>query len=553
MTTSTTPTAAHTAASANTPATGSANNSTFDGFYNASISNSIGSSAQSGSASVQSNTTGGNAGSGNAADSATIINLLQSASSLGAGSVGTFTDNINGNVTSNLLLDPVALQTTSQPNSTNGTITVNTSSSGQINNNVTLAADSGNASVTNNTTAGNATSGNADAIANLVNLIDSNIAAKQSFLGTINIYGNLTGNILVPSSLLNTLLSTNNSPSATPSDATSTVSNTTDQTINNNLTTTAASGAANVSDNTTGGAAQSGAATTNVTVFNLTGSQIVGSNSLLVFVNVLGKWVGLIMDAPAGTTAAAIGGGITTDVPSGPINSSITNSTKEQINNNVAIAADSGNARVNHNTNAGNATSGNASAGANVLNLEDSNLSLTNWFGVLFINVFGSWIGSLENSTNPSTGVSSPLNSVKPSDIKAIAAFHFVPQNSHSGTRYVLTPAGATVSPSTQTTTAMNTSPSQAAGSGPTTSTAVLTSASHINSKPSTLVSFTTKAATILPTNPPAKNFTFYWVPLAVGLTGIGVLGIEQAYSRNRRSAYQAVVRILIGAKGQRK
>src|SRR5690606_11627566 len=81
-------------------------------------------------------------------------------------------------------------------------------------------------------------------------------------------------------------------------------------TIVNNISAVAESGAASVFGNTNGGDATSGNAESNVVIFNVTGRQIVAENSMLVFVNVLGKWVGMIVDAPAGATAAMIGSGV---------------------------------------------------------------------------------------------------------------------------------------------------------------------------------------------------------------------------------------------------
>src|SRR5690606_26762954 len=83
------------------------------------------------------------------------------------------------------------------------------------------------------------------------------------------------------------------------------------QSIVNNINTAAASGNANVSNNTQAGNATTGDAQTNVTILNLTGRNVVAANSLLVFVNVLGEWVGVIVDAPAGSTSAALGTGVT--------------------------------------------------------------------------------------------------------------------------------------------------------------------------------------------------------------------------------------------------
>jgi hypothetical protein len=372
---------------------------TFDNFYNASISNNLSSAAQTGNATVDGNTTGGDATSGDAVDVANVENLLQSS----ATGFSTFTTNVTGDVDGNILIDPtdapqVAGSSEDMTNLNENNVTGNT-----INNNLALTATSGNADVTNNTTGGNATSGSADTVANLVNLIDSAISSGQSFLGVINIFGDLNGNILLPSDFLNTLLASNTGPSSsTTTTATGNTEASADTTnnavINNNLTSNANTGQASVTNNTTGGNATTGTASSNVTVLNLTGSQVVSCNDVLVFVNVLGTWVGLIMDAPSGTTSAELAGGCATQdttVPTAATTSANLDTTNnDTINNNITGNATTGNANVSNNTTGGNATTGNASTSANIANLIDSQLDLSNWFGILFINVFGTWDGS---------------------------------------------------------------------------------------------------------------------------------------------------------------
>ena len=392
------------------------NSNTYFGlFYNANISNTINENAQSGDASVTGNTLAGDATSGNVQDVANVINLLQSSAS----GISTFVANINGNVAGDLLLDPsTIIQPTSDSQqstdtNTNSTTQVNSADNSTINNNVNLNADSGNANVTNNTSAGNATSGSANTDANIINLIDSGISSGQSFLGVINIYGDLDGNILLPPDFLNSLLASNaTSDPITASNGTTTtnIDNLNNDAINNSITNTASSGTASVNKNSSAGNATSGNASTNITILNLTGSQIIGSNDLLVFVNVLGTWVGVIMDAPAGATAAELGGGITSNTTSANNTTTLNSSNINTINNMVNENASSGNATVADNTSAGNATSGNASASVNLLNLIDSQLSVSNWFGILFINVFGTWDGSLSEETIPPvvTAVNTP-------------------------------------------------------------------------------------------------------------------------------------------------
>ncbi len=390
-------------------------NNIFGLFYNANISNAINETGQSGNATIDSNTLAGNATSGNVLDIANVVNLLQSS----ATGMSTFVANINGDVAGNILLDPSTIiqpgidSSNSNQTSSNTTNQLNSTNNNSINNNVNLNANSGNASVTNNSSAGNATSGNAAAVADIVNLIDSEISSGQSFLGVININGNLDGNILLPPNFVNTLLASNAASdpvNTTNGNTSTTINNVNNDTINNAVTNTTNTGTAAVSNNTSAGNATSGNATNQLTILNLTGSQIIGSNDLLVFVNVLGTWVGVIMNAPAGTTAAELGGGITNNSTNSTNNTTTANITNNNtINNNINDNASTGNANVSNNTSGGNATSGNASASANLLNLIDSQLSVSNWFGILFINVFGTWNGSLAEETLPP-----PANTLSP-------------------------------------------------------------------------------------------------------------------------------------------
>ena len=148
-----------------------------------------------------------------------------------------------------------------------------------------------------------------------MNLMNTSIGAGQSFLGMVNIYGDLNGDILLPPGVLDSLLSGNSQPAATLNTSvnndTSAVANLNNNTsINNQVNAIAQSGVASVNNNTTAGSAATGNASTNVTLYNMTGREIVGKDALLVFVNVLGKWVGMIVNAPNGTTAGMLGGGI---------------------------------------------------------------------------------------------------------------------------------------------------------------------------------------------------------------------------------------------------
>ena len=402
------------------------NNGLVNDTTNATMNNNITALATTGNATVFGNTWATNASTGNAQDIANIVNMLQSSSNALNGNTVTFVANIDGDVNGDLLFDPAMLGATQPalaPQVGNNNLVLNNTVNAEINNTIDLTANSGNASVDSNTNAGDATSGNAKTIANVVNLINSAITSGNSFLGVVNINGNLNGDILLPPDLIDQLLAANvptvsidttgaNSTNAITTQTGSNTSHTTnnnDLGITNNVTAGATTGNASVTGNTTAGNAASGNTRTNITAFNLTGSNVIGSNAILVFVNVTGTWVGMIVNAPPGTTAAALGGGVANTSGLANNNSTTNNNFRGRINNDITTSANSGDATVTKNTNAGNARSGDAAGAVNLLNVENSNLALNGWFGILFINVFGSWNGSFGVNTAAGDPVRVPV------------------------------------------------------------------------------------------------------------------------------------------------
>jgi hypothetical protein len=382
--------AAPTTQSSNTPdqpATSSTSNTN----TNATINNGITSDATTGNAAVKNNTTAGNATTGDASAIATVMNTINSSVNTNGADFATFVTDVVGDVHGDIMLYPMLLAAMLHAATAPEESSIAVNNDATITNDLNLTATSGNADVKGNTTAGNATTGTANTVANVMNIINSIIAANQSFMGTVNIYGNLDGDILVAPDFLPQLLASNNGGSSAPANSL-TVSSQETQSIINNINLNAASGNATVAGNTSAGSATTGQAATNLVLLNLSGHQIVASDSMLVFVNVLGQWVGMIVDAPSGATAAALGTDVTTNNVAPDLTIDVNNNS--QIVNNLNLNSQSGDATVAGNTKAGNATTGDATASANVANIAGSQLGLSGWFGVLFINVFGSWLGS---------------------------------------------------------------------------------------------------------------------------------------------------------------
>lgn len=402
------------------------------------VTNNLNSDTGSGDAGVVKNTAAGDAQTGDANGSTTVINSVHSTVGNGDTSgVAHFTMNLYGDITGDISIGPNINNATIDKN-TNISSNTNVNNNDTLVNNQTLSAKSGNATVSGNTAAGDAKSGNANTVANVLNLINTIIAANKSFIGTVNIYGNLNGDILVSPDFIPQLLASNAQVygNYNMNDTTNINDN---QSIVNNVKLNATTGTATVSGNTTAGTAKTGNAQTNLTILNLTGHQVNAKKSLLVFVNVLGRWVGMIVDAP-GATSAALGSGVISDNVNIDNNTNINNNAK--IINNIDLSSATGDATVTKNTTAGDAITGDATASANIANISTSQFNLSDWFGVLFINVYGTWVGSF--GINTAAGTVIPLSGdAVPSVGARVAAlpttnqlmqFGFVPSTSQDST-----------------------------------------------------------------------------------------------------------------------
>lgn len=491
------------------------NNAGLTSSSNATISNTTDTTAQSGVAEATGNRTVGDATSGSATAQANVINLIQSAASIAGNNAATFNKDITGDVSGDILIDPSLLLQAAANAQNPANINVNVAQNGTINNAMNVSANSGNATLEDNTHAGNVTSGNANAVANVMNLINSTIAANQSFIGSINIYGNYTGNILVPQDTLNALIEGNQSGTSGETNAT-TSANTA---VANNVDLAAQSGSATLDNNTHAGDATTGNAMTNLTILNLTGRNVVADDSMLVFVNVLGKWVGLIMNAPAGTTAAALSGGAQPMVDSQanvPSNTNIDATQTAAITNNINVGAQSGDALGKDNTTVGNVRSGNATASANIANVVGSQFSLAHWFGILFINVFGTWNGNFGAMVSQPKPASLPVggeSAALTEAAKQMSVFEFKPAPSATPSQAVAetTDGSATNSPA-------STGTGQVLGA----STALRRSTSH---------------AALANQQQKQPAYTVAALPLGIGVVGLGVVGAERLRAARRRIA----------------
>ncbi|HEX3082792.1 MAG TPA: hypothetical protein VHQ86_06120, partial [Candidatus Saccharimonadia bacterium] len=446
------PAASDASAGTASPATAGGGQSVFDLTNLVNVVNTLQSVATSGNVDATKNTSVGDSTTGAATVVANLINLLASAWSWSNGNLAFFMQTLLAPHTGDITLAPTETVqggggsaggttanidgTGSGSNNTIGvndpsSLTVNAQNQGNIINNVNVNAQSGDATATGNTGAGNVSTGNALAQVNIINLINSLISSGSSFFGIINIIGNLNGDILFPQGFLDGLVPASNTGGATTAgvgttgadsnntvgvdnSSTTTANNSSYNGVNNNIATTAASGSANLDSNTSAGSAQTGSAATNQNIFNLANNSIFGDNAVLVMVNVMGHWLGKIMTLPGtgSSQAALLTGNATANVNNtgadsnnqvnvnNPTTTNVNTNSTGTITNNVNVNAQSGDATASKNTQVGNVSTGNAEADIGVANLFNTIIGVKHWFGVLVINVFGDWVGDVNNDTD---------------------------------------------------------------------------------------------------------------------------------------------------------
>jgi len=298
-----------------------------------------------------------------------------------------------------------------------------------IENNMNLLANTGNNTSDRNTgTNSSINTGNANVSANIANFANNNLAGNV-YLGVVNIYGNLNGDIVLPSNYTCSNCSGNgliagNSGNGDNSTSVASVnssdnyllSQTNAANIQNNININAETGNNSTSRNTNGeNSIQTGEANILTQVLNVANNNIAGGDWWLVIVNEAGNWIGKILGAPEGSSFAASSGMSITSGESGEIivnnigngensNSSIAvnqlnvesleQSNNANIVNNVNLMANTGGNSASRNTGGSNSiTTGDANVILNIINFVNNNVSGNGRLFVTLVNVFGSWIG----------------------------------------------------------------------------------------------------------------------------------------------------------------
>lgn len=340
--------------------------------------------------------------------------------------------------------DIVSNSATGTDSTNTSTITDNNSSEtnlnndGQIENDLKLSSNSGDNKANQNTGDGSITTGDANIASNVVNFLNNSILSSNWWMGMVNVFGNWTGNLLLPSLTGSGTGSGSTNLNATNSqtgfDSTNTAlsefSNSSDTTIDNNaniideVDINANSGGNESLKNTLDGTIQTGDVNIKNNQLTVANNTITGDSWWMLLVNTLQGWTGAIIGSPDGTTSFMpfLFGGSATNVETGADSTNtasieVNNNEEAQvsndanINNHLTLDANTGYNQANKNTGSGNIQTGDANVMSNLVNFVNNTFNVNKWlFGI--VNVFGTWDGSAQfGNSGTNSGVSLDQNS----------------------------------------------------------------------------------------------------------------------------------------------
>lgn len=268
-------------------------------------------------------------------------------------------------------------------------VAVNINNNASIDNEIVISANSGE-NLVDTAQNGVIQTGNAYAGLNLVNVANTNLVDSSYLLVTLNAFQDVNGDIVFPSlsQFFSSLAQGASSPSAIAIENQANVENT-------------VSVEANAGDNTIEDANSStietGDAYGTSNVFNQLNSSLIGGQSVSVIFRVHGSWAGEIFGAPENLVWTAGDDGsiylFNAAQRSGNGQLEMNGSSTASIRNNVSVVALTGENAI---TNAETAViqTGNAYAGANIINVANANVIGRNWI-LAVINIFGDFNGNI--------------------------------------------------------------------------------------------------------------------------------------------------------------
>lgn len=235
-------------------------------------------------------------------------------------------------------------------------------------------------------------SGDAYAGVNLVNIANTNLVNSNYLLVTLNAFQGVQGDIVFPS--LNTFFR---------SLATAPIGDVVfhgEAQVDNNVSTDTESGQ-NLIENANESTIISGDSHSSTNVFNQINSNFIGGGNVSILFRVHGNWVGDVFGAPESLmwSRGEDGSIFMFDTHNGGVGSAgdgetnVNATSTVDITNDVAVVALTGKNEIDG-ANTALITTGNAYAGANIVNIANTNVIGRNWM-LAIINIFGDFDGNI--------------------------------------------------------------------------------------------------------------------------------------------------------------
>jgi hypothetical protein len=279
-------------------------------------------------------------------------------------------------------------------------LTSSTTNTTDISNVTVVRADTGNNNASS-TQAGIIYTGNAYAVANVLNIANTNFINSNYLMYILNNFGNMSGDIVLPTAAALAEFLNSHNDDLSHALTTLSSSNQNSAEVNNTVTTNASSG--NNINTVTGtssvGFIQTGDSQSGANVLNNINQNYIGGNAIGLSFHIFGNWSGTSFNVPEGFRYETTPTGITFFSESPSINHSLNTTAVNSASNNTAVINNS--VLVDALTGGNNVLgkdgvikTGDAYAAANIVNMANTNVLGRNWVQAI-INIFGDWSGNV--------------------------------------------------------------------------------------------------------------------------------------------------------------
>lgn len=261
-----------------------------------------------------------------------------------------------------------------------------------VNNAVSEAGTGGN-SIEGSLESAEIDTGNASAFLNVVNLVNQNIVGANWLLAIVNVFGNWSGDLIVPGEGLLTF-------SENAGFSIGDVVQENHAEVVNSAVASASTGNDSIEGNLGNASIMTGNADSNINAVNVVNTNIVRNNWFFLMINNMGSWVGQVLNwnGEAGQYdnvysfdfGTIDGGG--SGMPGGIVN--VFSKNTAYVENNAAAIADTGGNSISGESGDASIKTGNATAWANIFNFINTNIVGNNWM-LGIVNVMGEWSGDV--------------------------------------------------------------------------------------------------------------------------------------------------------------